>query len=169
MKRRTFMTGVGAAVAAGLGADLAGDWNEWSWRARVFIAKASTYQSDLESVITSGLGELGLGPAWVRGKTVLLKPNLVEPSRESPQINTHPLVVRAAAEVFRRWGANDVFVAEGPGHCRDGQLVLDQSGLGEVLDEIRPRIHRLELRRGRLRAQSARADLARRSWPFRNP
>jgi len=133
MKRRTFMTGVGAAVAAGLGADLAGNWNEWSWRAPVFIAKASTYQSDLESIITSGLGELGLGPAWVRGKAVLLKPNLVEPSRESPQINTHPLVVRAAALVFRRWGANDVFVVEGPGHCRDGQLVLDQSGLGEVL------------------------------------
>jgi len=135
MKRRTFMTGVGAVVAAGIGTDLAGDWTEWLWRARVFIAKATTYQSDLESIIALGLHELGLGPAWVRGKTVLLKPNLVEPSRESPQINTHPLVVRAVAEVFRRWGANDVFVAEGPGHCRDGQLVLEQSGLGEVLTE----------------------------------
>jgi len=135
MKRRTFLTGLGAAAAAGLGADLAGDWNEWSWRGRVFIAKASTYQLDLESIIMAGLRELGLGPAWARGKSVLLKPNLVEPSQEAPQINTHPLVVRAAAEVFRSWGANDVFVAEGPGHCRDAQLVLDQSGLGEVLQK----------------------------------
>jgi uncharacterized protein (DUF362 family) len=135
MRRRTFMTGVGAAVAAGIGADVAGDWDEWSWRSGVFIARASTYQSDLESIIASGLRELGMGAAWVRRKSVLLKPNLVEPSRGSPQINTHPLVVRAAAEVFRRWGAQDVFVAEGPGHCRDGQWVLDESGLAQVLCE----------------------------------
>ncbi len=135
MKRRTLLTGLGAAVATGLGADLAADWNEWSWRARVVVAKASTYQLDLESIITAGLRELGLTPAWARRKSVLLKPNLVEPSRDAPQVNTHPLVVRAAAEVFRRWGARDVFVAEGPGHCRDAQLVLDQSGLGEILQE----------------------------------
>ena len=147
MKRRTFLTGLGAAVATGLGADLAGDWNEWSWRARVFVAKASTYQLDLESIITAGLRELGLGPAWARGKSVLLKPNLVEPSRDAPQINTHPLVVRAAAEVFRSWGASDVFVAEGPGHCRDAQLVLDQSGLGDDSPGIEARVHRLESRR----------------------
>ena len=46
-------------------------------------------------------------------------------------------MVRAAAEVFRSWGARHVFVAEGPGHCRDALLVLEQSGLGEVLDESR--------------------------------
>jgi uncharacterized protein (DUF362 family) len=133
MKRRSFVTGIGAVAATGLGTNLVGEWDEWSRRAPVFIARAATYQSDLESIIISGLGELGLGAAFARGKTVLLKPNLVEPSEGSPQINTHPLVVRAAAEVFRRLGARDVFVAEGPGHCRDGQLVLDQSGLGAVL------------------------------------
>jgi uncharacterized protein (DUF362 family) len=133
MKRRTFMTGAGAAAAAAFGAELAADWNEWAWRANVFIARAPTYRVELESIISSGLRELGLGPSWVRRKTVLLKPNLVEPSRGSPQINTHPDVVRAAAQVFRSWGAGDVFVAEGPGHARDGQLVLEESGLGEVL------------------------------------
>jgi uncharacterized protein (DUF362 family) len=137
MKRRTFVTGLGAVVATGLGANLAGDWDEWTWRAPVFIAKAATYQSDLESIIIGGLAELGLGTAQIRRKTVLLKPNLVEPSPGSPQINTHPLVVRAVAEVFRRWGARQVIVAEGPGHCRDGQLVLDQSGLGDVLTSSR--------------------------------
>jgi uncharacterized protein (DUF362 family) len=137
MNRRSFLTGIGAAVATGLGADLACDWNEWSWRAAVFIAKASTYESSLESIIASGLTELGVDSRWAIGKRVLLKPNLVEPSRDAPQINTHPLLVRAAAEVFRGWGAKDVFVAEGPGHCRDAQLVLDQSGLGEVLADSR--------------------------------
>ena len=114
-----------------------------------FIAKAASYQADLESIIAAGLRELGLSPSWAKGRSVLLKPNLVEPCRDAPQINTHPAVVRAAAEVFRRWGAREVIVAEGPGHCRDAQLVLDESGLGDVLDESRPGIRRLESRRHR--------------------
>ncbi len=135
MKRRTFFTGMGAAITAGLGGNLAWNWNEAGRCARVFIAKAQSYQADLEAIITSGLAELGLGPAWVNGRSVLLKPNLVEPYRDAPQINTHAAVVRAAAEVFRRWRAREVLVAEGPGHCRDSQLVLEQSGLGAILDE----------------------------------
>ncbi len=137
MKRRTFMTGTATAVTAGLAANLAGEWTEWGWRERIFIARASSYQTDLESTIAAGLFELGLDPSWAKGKSVLLKPNLVEPSREAQEINTHPLVIRAAAEVFRSWGAREVFVAEGPGHCRDAQWVLDQSGLGKILKESR--------------------------------
>ncbi len=137
MNRRKFLTGAGAAAIAGMGGSLAADWNEWGHRASVFVAKAASYEDDLERTIAAGLGELGLGRAWARGKTVLLKPNLVEPSRDAPEINTHPLVVRAAAEVFRSWGAANVFVAEGPGHCRDAMLVLDESGLGKTLLESR--------------------------------
>jgi uncharacterized protein (DUF362 family) len=137
MNRRNFLTGMGGLATIGMGAKLASDWNERSLRARVFIARAGSYQADLESIITAGFRELGLAPTWARGRSVLLKPNLVEPYRDAPHVNTNPAVVRAAAEVFRRWGARDVFVAEGPGHCRDAQLVLDQSGLGSVLDESR--------------------------------
>jgi uncharacterized protein (DUF362 family) len=59
----------------------------------------------------------------------------VEASGDAPQINTHPAVVRATAEVFRSWGAREVFVAEGAGHCRDGELVVDESGMGAMLRE----------------------------------
>ena len=104
-------------------------------RAEVFVSRASSYDVDLERPIADGLRALGLAPAWAEGKSVLLKPNLVEPSREAPHINTHPAVVRAAAEVFRRWGAREVVVGEGQGHCRDTEYVLEQSGLGRVLDE----------------------------------
>ena len=76
-------------------------------------------------------------PAWVSGKSVLLKPNLVEPSRQSPHINTHPALVCATAEVFRSLGAREVFVAEGQGHCRDSDWVLDESGLGRALAEAK--------------------------------
>ena len=64
----------------------------------------------------------------------MLKPNLVEPSLLAPQVNTHPAVVLGAAEVFRGWGAREVFVAEGQGHCRDAHFVLEQSGLGPALE-----------------------------------
>ena len=50
-------------------------------------------------------------------------PNLVD-FASGNAINTHPLLVLAAAESFRRMGAKYVIVAEGPGHQRDTQLVL---------------------------------------------
>src|SRR5262249_18907738 len=137
MKRRTFLTGLGGLAAAGLTARLVSGLGESSLRAPVFIARAATYGADLESIIRAGLGELGIGPSWIRRKSVLLKPNLVEPCSDEPQINTRPAVVRASAEVFRGWGAREVLVGEGPGHCRDAQMVLDQSGLGLVLRESR--------------------------------
>jgi uncharacterized protein (DUF362 family) len=137
MKRRTFLTGVGGVAAAGLAANWVRDRNEGFQRAAVVVATASSYESDLETVLRSGLRELGIEPGMIKGKSVLLKPNLVEPCGDAPQINTHPSVVRAAAEVFREWGARRVLVAEGPGHCRDAHLVLEQSGLEAVLAESR--------------------------------
>jgi uncharacterized protein (DUF362 family) len=74
----------------------------------------------------------------VRGKKVLLKPNLVD-YIVGNAINTHPALVAAAAECFRRLGAQEVVVAEGPGHQRDTQLVLFESGYGTVLRENRIR------------------------------
>jgi uncharacterized protein (DUF362 family) len=137
MNRRSFLAASGAAAATGLALDTARHLDESSLRADVFIARAGSYTADLETVILHGLKELGLGPGLVRGKSVLLKPNLVEPTRSAPHINTHPAVVRAAAEVFRRWQAREVLVAEGQGHCRDSLYVLDESGLGRTLEESR--------------------------------
>jgi len=137
IERRTFLTGAGALAAAGLGAKVWSDHNERAQRADVFVARAGSYDDDLERVVTDGLRALGLGPDWIKGRSVLLKPNLVEPNRTAPHINTHPAVVRAAAGVFRRWGAGGVVVAEGQGHCRDTEFVLEQSGLGRVLGEER--------------------------------
>jgi uncharacterized protein (DUF362 family) len=43
--------------------------------------------------------------------------------------------VRAAAEAFLHHGAAEVLVAEGAGHRRDSLLVLEESGLADVLYE----------------------------------
>jgi uncharacterized protein (DUF362 family) len=86
-------------------------------------------------MILSGLDELGFSPETIRNKKILLKPNLVETSVGASHINTHPLVVRGAIEAFLKSGAASVIVAEGPGHCRDSLLVLEESGMGEILYE----------------------------------
>ena len=70
----------------------------------------------------------------VAGKTVLLKPNLVD-YIPGNHVNTHPLLVSAAVECFRRLGAATVVVGEGPGHQRDTELVLFESGMGDELRE----------------------------------
>lgn len=131
--RRKFLVGLGAATAAGLGGRLVFEGQERGHRAEVAVVRADGYDDRLAETIERGLRELGLGTGWGRGKTVLLKPNLVEPSRDAPHVNTHPAVVLAAAEVFRRRGAREVLVAEGQGHCRDSDLVLEQSALGPAL------------------------------------
>jgi len=101
-------------------------------RATVFIAKDQRYGGPLARSIQEGLLATGFDTAWVRGKRVLLKPNLVEPTKRCPHMTTHPAVVIAAAEVFRRWGA-EVLVGEGPGHVRDTEMALEESTLGEAL------------------------------------
>ena len=50
-------------------------------------------------------------------------------------MNTHPEVVRAAAQTFLRLGANEVLIAEGQGHIRDSDFALEQSGFATMLAE----------------------------------
>lgn len=125
---------IGGGVAAGL-VHVAG--NESGLRAEVFVGKAASYESDLVGVIRAGLRELGVNRGWVRSKRVVLKPNLVETTLGEPHINTHPAVVVAAAEALRQLDAGEIIVAEGQGHRRDSQLVLDESGMGDALREAR--------------------------------
>ena len=63
----------------------------------------------------------------VRGRNILLKPNLVEFEPES-SINTHPMLVHAAYEAFRAMGAASVRIAEGPGHRRNTLDLADAAG-----------------------------------------
>jgi uncharacterized protein (DUF362 family) len=120
-------------------------------RSRVAILNLDHYSAKLEQVLEAALR---LFPIDVLGKAVVLKPNLVD-YLPGDAINTHPLLVLAAAEYFRRGGAKSVLVAEGPGHQRDTQLVLSQSGYKDSLCRENIRfvdLNRDELVRTRLRA-----------------
>lgn len=112
-------------------------------QAQAFVAKVSNYQSDIADAIVRGVLELGIYPDELKGKCILLKPNLVETASGAPHINTHPLVLRGAIETFLKLGAAKVMVAEGPGHRRDTLAVYEESGLADVLTEDRIRFHDL--------------------------
>lgn len=136
--RRAFLW---TLFAAGIGA-LYGPWLVRRWKARklraeTYIASVSNYGADLSTIIRSGFRELGVSRNEIKGRRILLKPNLVETHPGATHINTHPLVVRGAVEAFMAYGASEVLVAEGPGHCRDSLLLLEESGLAEVLAEDR--------------------------------
>jgi len=81
----------------------------------VAIIRAGSYSDDLVSRMLDGIKECRLD---VRGKNVLLKPNLVEYDAATV-VNTDARIVAAAYEVFRKLGAAKVTIGEGPGHRRD--------------------------------------------------
>ena len=135
MKRRSMMAGsIGLAAGAATAAPfLLPRYDEVSRppRSRVAILHADAYSEQLEQRLMDGLR---LFQFHVRGKSVLLKPNLVD-FLPGADINTHPLLVVAAAQCFRRLGASSVTVGEGPGHQRNTFLVLCESGFSGQLDE----------------------------------
>jgi uncharacterized protein (DUF362 family) len=104
-------------------------------RSTVGVFPAPTYDVDFADVISRGLKELGIN---VTGKSVLLKPNLVEYA-PGTVINTHPLVVAGAATALMRAGAREVVVGEAPGHRRDIEYLLSVTGLADHLREMRIR------------------------------
>ena len=127
MNRRKFLTVSGAAVAgtyAGMKLEKppqlpdgpAGD-------SAVAILRARSYSEDLVSRMLEGIQQCGLD---VRGKRVLLKPNLVE-FDSATVINTDAAVIAAAVEVFHKLGAAEVKIGEGPGHRRDTLDLADDA------------------------------------------
>jgi uncharacterized protein (DUF362 family) len=100
-------------------------------RSTVAILRCADY-SLAPKVVDDGLRLLA--PA-VRGKRVLLKPNLVEYSPRA-SINTHPMVIASAADSLYRLGAAAVIVADGPGHVRDADQLLHECGLAAQLAAV---------------------------------
>ena len=104
-------------------------------RSEVAILSATRYDQALKDTIVRGIKLCGLD---VKGKRILLKPNLVEFDPKGV-INTNPAVIEAAVDTFRGLGAAQVTVAEGPGHRRDNEYLLSASGLYDVIKEHRVR------------------------------
>jgi len=134
-RRRFLGSAAGMAATAGVAAD-------WLWpkhsvsyrRPRSFVAilNAAEYSEKIETLLMDGLRLFRLN---LLGKTVLLKPNLVE-DLPGP-VNTNSALIGAAARCFLRLGATRIVIGEGPGHQRDTELVVQVAGLKPHLADRR--------------------------------
>ena len=71
-------------------------------------------------------------PPDVKGKTVLLKPNILSPKKPEFAICTHPVVVAACVKAFYELGAKKVLVGESPAVVPS---IVDEKASG-MYDEI---------------------------------
>ena len=94
---------------------------------RVAIRRVPSYQSDLAAVLRETLPEFDLP---VRGKVVLLKPNLITLDPDGIT-NTSPGLIAAAREAFLQLGAGEVLIGDGSGIDRDAQAVVESMRLRE--------------------------------------
>lgn len=150
--RREFVrVSAGATVALGLPgcreqADPPPAWQPAAYvkpeRSPVAVLGAASYGEDLSDLVSRGLAMFP--ELRIQDRRVLLKPNFVEVDRAGV-INTHPLLLHGAIEAFRRAGAADVVVGEGPGHRRDTEYLLYETGIGEVLRDTGTRFVDLNL------------------------
>jgi uncharacterized protein (DUF362 family) len=100
--------------------------------ARVSIVRAPAYDQRVYETVRRILDEHAVD---VRGRDVVVKPNLVEFEPES-FINTNPLLVHAAVEAFRARGAASVRIAEGPGHRRNTLDLADAAGYFKIVPKF---------------------------------
>src|SRR5260370_5359232 len=152
-RRRFLGSSVGVAAAAGVTA-------EWAWpkhsvsyrrpRWSVAVVNAGEYSEKIDRLLLDGLLLFRL---QVPGRSILLKPNLVEDL--AGPVNTNSALIGAAARCFLRLGASRVVIGEGPGHQRDTELVVLAAGLKPHLAERQIEfvdLNRDELRKVKLKA-----------------
>ena len=81
LTRRQFLRGAFGGVLAGAFFPMLGNCTRQNRHAEVFIAGVESYMADIAAAVLSGLRELKIGTEEIRGKRILLKPNLIEPHR----------------------------------------------------------------------------------------
>ena len=102
-------------------------------RSAVAIVPVENYESDIFAIVKEHLK--GFAVPDLKGQTVVLKPNMVE-FREGKPVTTNPAMLRAAILLAQDWGAKKIIVAEGPGHMRDTEYLLEVTGLGPMCKKM---------------------------------
>jgi uncharacterized protein (DUF362 family) len=128
-RRELLAASAGAAVLTGCGKDVP------VVPSRVSIVRAPAYDQHLFDVVRRMLSTHQID---VRGRTVVLKPNLVE-FEPGSSVNTHPLLVHATLEALMSMGAAAVHIAEGPGHRRNTLDLADAAGYFRTVPDFEDR------------------------------
>lgn len=129
-RRELLRAGAGTAAALALQGCMDPAASDGGMSSAVAILRAG-YNDELLTVIEAGFSLVP--PPDVAGKRVLLKPNLVDLPRENKPVCTHPAIIVAAAEAFRRRGAAEIIVGDGPALQRDAWQIVDAIGLTPLL------------------------------------
>ncbi len=129
--RRGFVA-AGSAILAGCSAESPRAKRAAGPAPLISVLRQADYTQDIYDLVRRSLD---LHKLDVRGKRVVLKPNLVEYEAGSV-INTNPLVVHAALEGFRARGAASVTIAEGPGHRRGTLDLADAAGYFKIIPDF---------------------------------
>ena len=129
-----------ASVAAWTSAGCRRCSDEAPRKSAVAVLKAGSYSADLSGTLLRGAEICGLE---VKGKRVLLKPNLVE-FDAGHAINTDAAVLAAAVELFERLGA-EVIIGEGPGHRRDTLHLAEEAAYRKLIPRFEERFVDLNL------------------------
>jgi uncharacterized protein (DUF362 family) len=101
-------------------------------QARVSITKVPVYGQSIYATVREILSAHRVD---VKGKRVVVKPNLVEFDPASC-INSNPIVVHAVFEAVKALGAAEVRIAEGPGHRRGTLDLADAAGYFHTVPEF---------------------------------
>ncbi|HZP41021.1 MAG TPA: DUF362 domain-containing protein [Candidatus Binatia bacterium] len=129
-RRQALRLLAGSAAATAATAFLRCGFGTHGRRARVHLLRVPSYAALVAADIAAAVPREHL--RRIRGRRVLLKPNLIE-YRPNQPIHTDPRLVGTTIEAFAQLGAADVVVAEGPGHRRDTDYLLAASGLRDVV------------------------------------
>jgi len=148
VSRRTFIRlallgGIGAGVAyiqhqtAGVGMLNIVRWSlrgQMQWLkppAIVGLGKCASYDVDLVSYLRE-LWDISEMPD-LRGKSILVKPNLLD-EIDNIIATTNPQLVGAVVDLLREMGVSKVVVGEGSAFRRDTYSVVKSCGLSQILD-----------------------------------
>jgi hypothetical protein len=119
--RRQFLAAaVGGSILLGGGLGFLQRRKGRDIKAEVFIARVPDYSRDIAARIQEGFRELGILPEEIRGKRILLKPNLVE-YLGTTHINT-TLSLSAGHRSIKISGLKRS-CGRRPRHCRDSALM----------------------------------------------
>jgi uncharacterized protein (DUF362 family) len=104
-------------------------------RSQVALIPAASYEDDLLARLKEYAQQVSI-PS-LKNKRVVLKPNMVEFRGDGKPITTNPAVLRAAIQFVDYLGAREIIVAEGPGHMRDTEYLLDKTGIGKACRDLK--------------------------------
>jgi uncharacterized protein (DUF362 family) len=97
------------------------------------IVRCDSYDQNIFALLKPHLKDLDLPD--LHGKTVMLKPNMIDLAPGKP-ITTSVAVIEAAFELVKHLGAKDIVVGEGPGHNRETERLLAESGHGPLYKRL---------------------------------